>query len=177
MAARVIACGAYSSVLLLVRCAESESCHTSFPVRCQRTPLAPLPAFVCAPLRTRRFLLPMKQLTVTIPEKSVMIGSRIGLASTSPTRFLGLMGKKSLEPGSGILIRPSSGVHTMFMRFAIDVVGLDRDMRVVKVWPRLRPWRLTSVSLKVQSVLELAPGQAEHCGIEPGDQLVVLENA
>jgi uncharacterized protein len=119
----------------------------------------------------------MKQLTVTIPQKSVTIGARIGLANTSPTRFLGLMGRKSLEPGSGILIRPSSGVHTMFMRIAIDVVGLDRQMRVVKLWPRLRPWRLTSVSLKVQSVLELASGQIEQCGIEPGDSLVITENA
>jgi len=118
----------------------------------------------------------MKQLTITIPAKSVTIGSSIGLADTSPTRFLGLMGRKSLEPGSGILLRPSSGVHTMFMRIAIDVVGLDRQMRVVKVWPRLRPWRLTSVSLKVQSVLELAPGQIAQCGIEPGDQLTVAEN-
>ncbi|MGA7886856.1 MAG: DUF192 domain-containing protein [Acidobacteriaceae bacterium] len=119
----------------------------------------------------------MQQLTVTIPAKSVTIGSRIGLANTSPTRFLGLMGRKSLEPGAGILIRPSSGVHTMFMRMAIDVVGLDREMRVVKLWPRLRPWRMTSVSLKVQSVLELADGQIEQCGIECGDHLALAENA
>lgn len=118
----------------------------------------------------------MKQLTITIPQRSTTIGSRIGLANTSPTRFLGLMGRKSLEPGSGILLQPSSGVHTMFMRIAIDVVGLDRQMRVVKLWPRMRPWRLTSVSLKVQSVLELAAGQIEQCGIESGDQLAVTEN-
>jgi uncharacterized protein len=118
----------------------------------------------------------MKQLTITIPAKSVTIGSRIGLANTSPARFRGLMGRKSLEPGSGILIRPSSGVHMMFMRFAIDAVGLDRQMRVVKLWPGLRPWRMTSINLKVQSVLELASGQVEQCGIELGDQLAVTEN-
>jgi uncharacterized membrane protein (UPF0127 family) len=131
--------------------------------------------FACAIRQPVRF--PMKQLTVTIPQKSITIGSGIGLANTSFTRFLGLMGKKSLEAGSGILIRPSSGVHTMFMRMAIDVVGLDRRMRVVKLWPQLRPWRMTSINLKVQSVLELAPGQIEQCGIELGDQLALLENA
>ncbi len=119
----------------------------------------------------------MKQLTVTIPQKSVIIGSGIGLADTSPTRFRGLMGKKSLEAGSGILIRPSSGVHTMFMRIPIDVVGLDREMRVVKLWPRMRPWRVTSISLRVQNVLELAAGQIDRCGIETGDQLAVAEIA
>lgn len=118
----------------------------------------------------------MKQLTLSIPQKSTTIGTRIGLADTSPTRFLGLMGRRSLEPGSGILLRPSSGVHTMFMRIAIDVVGLDREMCVVKLWPRMRPWRLTSVSLKVQSVLELAEGQIEQCGIEPGDQLAISDS-
>jgi uncharacterized protein len=120
---------------------------------------------------------PMKQLTVTIPQKSVTIGAHIGLANTSLTRFLGLMGKRSLAPGSGILIRPSSGVHTMFMRIAIDVVGLDRQMRVVRLWPHLRPWRMTTVNLKIQSVLELASGQIAQCGIEPGDQLALRENA
>lgn len=119
----------------------------------------------------------MKQLTVTIPAKSVTIGSSIGLANTSFTRFLGLMGRKSVASGSGILIRPSSGIHMFFMRFAIDAVGLDRQLRVVKLWPRLRPWRMTSISLKVQSVLELAAGEIERCGIEPGDQLALKENA
>ncbi|MGB6131206.1 MAG: DUF192 domain-containing protein [Acidobacteriaceae bacterium] len=117
----------------------------------------------------------MKQLTVTIPQKSVTIGSNIGLADTSMTRLFGLLGKNGLEPGSGILIQPSSGVHTMGMRFAIDVVALDRNLRVVKLWPRLRPWRVTSVSLKTHSVLELAPGQIEQCGIEPGDRLAITE--
>lgn len=117
----------------------------------------------------------MKQLTITIPQKSVTIGSNIGLADTSLTRLFGLLGKHGLEPGAGILIRPSSGVHTMGMKFAIDVIALDRNLRVVKVWPRLRPWRVTSVDLKTHSVLELGPGQIEQCGIEPGDQLAIAE--
>jgi len=119
----------------------------------------------------------MKQLTITIPQKSVTIGSNIGLADTSMTRLFGLLGKNGLEPGAGILIRPSSGVHTLGMRFAIDVVALDRNLCVVKLWPQLRPWRLTSVSLKTQSVLELAPGQIQQCGIEAGDHLAITENA
>lgn len=115
----------------------------------------------------------MKHLTLTIPEKAVTIGSRIGLADTSLTRLFGLLGKSGLEPGCGILIRPSSGVHTFWMRFSIDVVALDRELRVLKVYPRLPPWRITSVSTKVKSMLELAPGQIEACGIAPGDQLAI----
>ena len=117
----------------------------------------------------------MKLLTVAIPQKSVTIGSRIGLADTELTRLFGLLGKSGLEPGSGILIRPSSGVHTLFMRFPIDVVALDKSRCVIKLWPRLVPWRLTSVSFKTHSILELAPGQIEACGIQVGDQIVITD--
>lgn len=117
----------------------------------------------------------MKQLTITIPEKAVTVGSRIGLADTFLTRLFGLLGKRGLDAESGILIRPSSGVHTMGMLFPIDVVAVDKHLRVVKTWRHLRPWRLTSVSLKIHSMLELAPGEVERCGIEPGDQLAIAE--
>ncbi len=68
---------------------------------------------------------------------------------------------------------PSSGVHTMGMRFAIDVVGLDKHMRVVKVWHELVPYRVTSVSLKMRSVIELAAGTIRSSRIEVGDVLEV----
>jgi uncharacterized protein len=115
----------------------------------------------------------MQYLTVTIPEKAVTIGSQIGLADTFISRLFGLLGKSSLEDGAGLLIRPSSGVHTMWMRFAIDVIALDKNLRVLRTWQRLRPWRLTPVSFKIHSVLELAPGQVQRFNIEPGDQLVL----
>lgn len=115
----------------------------------------------------------MKLLTVTIPEKAVTVGSNIGLADTSLSRLFGLLGKCGLDPGHGILIRPSSGVHTLGMLFPIDVVALDRNLRVLKVWKCLRPFRITSVSMKTHSVLELAPGQIDACNIEPGDQLAL----
>jgi uncharacterized protein len=115
----------------------------------------------------------MKLLILTIPQKAVTIGSRIGLADSSLTRLFGLLGKRSLEPGSGLLIQPSSGVHTFGMMFSIDVVALDHDLRVLAVWRRLPPFRVTPISLKSHSSLELAPGEIDRCNIEPGDQMVV----
>jgi uncharacterized membrane protein (UPF0127 family) len=119
----------------------------------------------------------MKYLCITIPGKAVTIGSRIGLADTSLTRLVGLLGKRGLEPGAGILIRPSNGVHTFGMLFPIDVVGVDRNLRVVKLWRQLRPWRVTSISTKIHSVIELGPGQIDVCRIEIGDQLAASEPA
>lgn len=63
----------------------------------------------------------------------------------------------------------------MGMRFSIDVVGLDKAMRVVKVWRKLRPFRMTSVSCKIKNVLELSAGQIDACQIESGDQLEIVE--
>jgi uncharacterized protein len=117
----------------------------------------------------------MKVLTLTIPKKCVTIGSRIGLANTSRTRLFGLLGRRSLDPGAGLLIQPSSGVHTFFMLFSIDVVALDRNLQVLGVWRRLPPFRVTPISLKSYSSLELAPGEIDRCGIEPGDQLLIAQ--
>ena len=72
---------------------------------------------------------------------------------------------------------PSSGVHTVGMRFPIDVVGLDKNMRVIKVWHELLPCRVTSVSMKMRSVIELGAGQIRKSLIEVGDLLEVTDNA
>jgi uncharacterized membrane protein (UPF0127 family) len=119
----------------------------------------------------------MNQLTVRNAGKAVTIGTQITLADTFLTRLFGLLGKTHLNPGCGLLIRPSSGVHTMGMLFPIDVVALDKAMRVVKIWRNLRPFRMTSVSFKISSVLELPSGQIEACRIERGDQLEIISQA
>jgi uncharacterized protein len=81
------------------------------------------------------------------------------------------MGRRRLDAGCGLLIRPSCGIHTFGMLFSIDVVALDRSLRVVKVWPRLAPFRVTSIQRKAHSFLELPAGQIGHCRIKVGDQL------
>ena len=68
---------------------------------------------------------------------------------------------------------PSSGVHTLGMMFSIDVIGLDKELRVVKLWPCLVPFRVTSVSLKVRSVVELEAGRIEACQVQLGDLLQI----
>ena len=114
----------------------------------------------------------MKYVTVTNSGKAT-IGTRIILANTFVSRLVGLLGKSRLDTGCGVLIKPSSGVHTFGMLFAIDIVALNKDLRVLKVWPRFAPFRMTSISLKTACVLELAAGEIERCRIEPGDQLKV----
>ena len=86
------------------------------------------------------------------------------------TRMRGLLGRRSLPREEGILLRPASSVHTCFMRFPIDVLFLDRDLSVLRIAPRLDPWRM-ALRWRAASVLELAAGEAARRGIDVGDRL------
>jgi uncharacterized membrane protein (UPF0127 family) len=95
-------------------------------------------------------------------------------ADTFLTRLRGLLGKRALPQGQGLLLHPASSIHMFFMRFPIDAVFLDRELRVVAVRSNLAPWRVAAVSGS-RYVLELAAGEAEHAGLRPGHKLVLRE--
>jgi len=99
-----------------------------------------------------------------------VVCERCVLADSSLARMRGLLGRSELAPDEGILLKPASSVHTWFMRFPIDVVFLDRDLSVVRVVRRLRPWR-TAHRRRAAAVLELAAGESERRGIEVGHRL------
>lgn len=82
----------------------------------------------------------------------------------------GLLGRRDLAQGEGLLLRPASSVHTFFMRFPIDVVFLDRDFTVVGIRKALPPWRVVG-RRGSQSVLELAAGEAERVDLGLGEHL------
>jgi hypothetical protein len=82
----------------------------------------------------------------------------------------GLLGRRGLPPGEGLLLHPAGSIHTFFMRFPIDAVFLDREQRVVRVAPHLGPWR-TAAGKRAKFVLELAAGEAARVGVAPGDVL------
>jgi uncharacterized membrane protein (UPF0127 family) len=92
------------------------------------------------------------------------------VADRPTTRLRGLLGRDALGAGEGLLIRPTSAIHTFFMRFAIDVVFIDRDGVVQKVVSTLRPWRFAG-SRGARCALELRAGEAGARGIRPGDEL------
>jgi hypothetical protein len=98
---------------------------------------------------------------------------RCRIAENPFTRMRGLLGRDSLPPGEGLLLRPAGQIHTAFMRFAIDVVFLDRSGVVLAVRSDLAPWRMAGVR-GARAVLELPAGEARWRGLEPGDQLDVV---
>lgn len=99
-----------------------------------------------------------------------IVGDRIDVADTSEKRRTGLLKHNALAVGEGLWIAPTESVHCFGMKFAIDVVYLNKSKQVVKVRPNLKPWGI-SLCLRAYSVLELPAGQAEASGIAVGDQL------
>jgi uncharacterized protein len=92
------------------------------------------------------------------------------LAASFTNRLRGLLGRKGLASGEGLVIRPAGSIHTFFMRFPIDVVFLDQGGVVVKRVSNLRPWRL-AFARGGRDALELGAGEAERRGIRRGDRL------
>jgi uncharacterized protein len=108
--------------------------------------------------------------SVTVLGEQGVVCDHCELADSAWTRFRGLMGRARLEPGGGLMLRPASAIHGSFMRFSIDAVFLDDELRVLRVREGLRPWRAAAVR-GATAVLELPAGQAACKGLAPGSQL------
>jgi len=103
-------------------------------------------------------------------EDGTVVCARCEVADRPVRRMRGLLGRAGLDPDEGLLFRPTGSVHMFFMRFPIDAVFCDRDLRVLDVVRDLRPWRTARVrGAKVGG--ELAAGAA--AGVAAGDRLVL----
>jgi len=96
------------------------------------------------------------------------------IADRARRRMRGLLGRRSLPAGEGMLLQPSPSIHTAFMRFPIDVVFLDRNLKVIKLVEHLPPWH-TASAIDGRSTLELSAGEIVKRGVHVGDQLLTVE--
>jgi hypothetical protein len=111
-------------------------------------------------------------LRITNTTRGFVVADRADLANTSETRRQGLLRRTGLEPGEGLWILPCEAVHCFFMKFAIDVVFLDKEKRVVKLAPNLKPWRMAGC-FRGRSVVELPAGRIGESGTQIGDQFEI----
>ena len=102
--------------------------------------------------------------------KDTVLGDRIDVADTPAARNRGLLKRASLNEGEGLWIVPTQSIHMFFMKFALDVVYLNKAKEVVKVVSNLRPWRI-SLCLAAHSVLELPVGTIGRTGTARHDQI------
>jgi uncharacterized protein len=87
----------------------------------------------------------------------------------------GLLGRRELPPGEGLLLRPAGSIHMFFMRFPIDAVWVDEDLKVIGVSPEIAPWKVASWK-GAKGVVELSAGEADRRGVQAGDQLFLRDS-
>ena len=107
-----------------------------------------------------------------IERTGVWLAHELEPAFSSAARNKGLLGRDSLPPECGLIIAPTQAVHTFGMRFAIDIIGVNRQGHVVKFRPEVPPRRLL-IAWSAFAILELAAGQAHRSGLLPGDRLLL----
>jgi hypothetical protein len=113
----------------------------------------------------------MATVRVVNETRGSLLASRAATAAGWWSRARGLIGRRALAEGEGLLIQPCNSVHCFFMAFAIDVVYIDRAHRVVRLAPVLRPYRLGPIVPAARAVLELPAGVLAATGTQVGDQL------
>lgn len=116
---------------------------------------------------------------VTNVTRGTVIADRCRVASSMSARTVGLLSTPEVRPGEGLLIERAQSIHMFFMRYAIDVVFIDRDARVTRTVAGLRPWRIVAWARGARDCLELRAGALAGTGTQRGDQLEIapLEEA
>jgi uncharacterized protein len=105
--------------------------------------------------------------------KETFLAFRVNIADSVPSRLVGLLGKRSLKPDSGVWIVPANAIHTIGMLFAFDVVMIDKAFKVVSVKEMVKPFRIILPNLRAESVIELPAHTIFRSRTEVGDQLVM----
>ena len=105
-----------------------------------------------------------------VAEDGTIVCAHCVVADSFWLRLRGLMFRRTLPRDEGMLFRGTGSIHMFFMRFAIDAVFCDAELRVLRVARGLRPWRLAAAR-GAKIVIELADGAA--AGVEAGDRLVL----
>ncbi|MCX5698293.1 MAG: DUF192 domain-containing protein [Candidatus Omnitrophica bacterium] len=103
--------------------------------------------------------------------KNTVLAEDVFIANTPFKRIKGLLGEKVFLPNQAIILDPCNSVHTFFMRFAIDILFVDKDYKVVKALPKFSPNRISRIYWHSSRVIELPAGRLNLTNTQAKDQL------
>jgi uncharacterized membrane protein (UPF0127 family) len=118
----------------------------------------------------------MKIVRVRNGRSGVELASWVSVADRWWRRAIGLLGRSTLDSDEGLLLAPCNAVHTIGMRFPIDVAFLDANGCVVSTMPALAPGKLVRGGRGTEATLELRAGELEQTDTRPGDPLIFEED-
>jgi uncharacterized membrane protein (UPF0127 family) len=105
--------------------------------------------------------------------KETFLALRVKVADSVLGRLIGLLGRKSLKPDSGVWIVPANSIHSIGMLFTFDAVMIDKDFKVVGTRELVRPFRIVWPKRRAESVIELPAHSVFRSRTEVGDQLLI----
>ncbi len=117
----------------------------------------------------------MKKVKIVNISKDRVLLEEAEIAESFLLRLKGLLGRKGLPPGKGIIIKPCNAVHTLGMSFPIDVAFVDKEDHVCRLIEGLLPNRFSPVVKEAFYVVEGPAGFFGHAGTEVGDRLEWVE--
>lgn len=97
--------------------------------------------------------------------------SRCSYSPSWRFRMKGLLGRDHLAEDEGLWLKPCCSIHMFFMKFPIDVIFLNRENHVIRIFSSLKPWQVTPVVWKAHSVLEIQANLARKFPLHKGDTL------
>lgn len=97
------------------------------------------------------------------------IADGIKVADNFFTRSIGLLSKKSVLEGEGLIIKPCCSIHTFFMRFAIDVIFVNKKNEIIALYENVRPWKILPIHPTSHYVIELLANSISNKNINKGD--------
>jgi len=110
---------------------------------------------------------------ITNQNRGTLLAREAILADTSFKRIQGLLGKERLDAGCALILKPCNSIHTFFMRFAIDVLFVDKNARVIKAISSLKPFRITPVYINSALAIELPSGAIASTQTVEGDAILI----
>jgi len=114
------------------------------------------------------------RIAVNVTRNKVLANS-LKIADTFFSSLLGLMGRRRLPIGEGLWICPCQSVHSMWMRFPIDVIFLDNKKSVIHLVENMRPFRISKYVTTAQSVIELPVNTIAATQTQVGDLVNICE--
>ena len=105
--------------------------------------------------------------------KENMLLDNVKIADSFFTRLKGLLGEPGLEPGEGIVIKPCNSIHTLGMKFPIDVAFVNKDNMVIHIMDNIPKGKMSSIIKGAKYVIEARAGEFKARNLEVGDVIEI----
>jgi len=106
--------------------------------------------------------------------KNTVLADEAKMADTFFTRLVGLLNRNSLKKGEALILAPSNCIHSLFMRFTIDVIFLYKTGKVIDALTSFKPFRLSPVYFNASLTIELPEGVIRFTQTQPGDIIKII---